>query len=179
LAAPKRRAFQIERDRRDIADLYLQGWTQGRIAQHLSEDEERNYSLTRQQIGYDLKKIQAAWRESSLIDIDEAKAKELAKVDRLEREYWDAWERSCLDAETKRLEGTLVPGEDQGKPTKQILTRKGQAGDPRFLSGVQWCIERRCKIIGVDAPSKQDLTTGGRPLSVKIVMRPDEQADTE
>jgi len=153
MAAPKRTAFQIERDRRDIADLYLQGWTQARIAEDLDKSDDRDYEFTRSMVGYDLRALQKAWQKSALVNIDQAKAKELAKVDRLEREYWSAWERSCEDAETLRQEGS---GE---KPSKIVKTSKGQAGDPRFLQGVQWCIERRCKIIGIDAPEKHDLRT--------------------
>ena len=49
-------------------------------------------------------------------------------------------------------------------------TSMGQAGDPRFLAGVQWCIERRCKIIGIDAPTKSELTgAGGKPLTVEYI----------
>jgi len=161
MAAPKRTAFQIERDRRDIADLYLQGWTQQRIADSINTDAARGYELTRQQIGYDLKRIQEAWRESALIDIDEAKARELAKVDRLEREYWDAWERSCEDVVTVRAMGKQPAKGEKGKPDRVTRITKKQDGDPAFLRGVQWCIERRCKIIGVDAPTKTEAKIDG------------------
>ena len=161
MSGMRRSKSQIARDRRKIANLYLQG----RIQADIGEELDINQST----VSRDLQALQEEWKNSSLIDIDEAKAKELAKVDRLEREYWDAWERSCEDAETKRLEGTLAPGEDQGKPTKQILTRKGQAGDPRFLTGIQWCIERRCKILGIDAPSKREHGgMGGGPIQVEV-----------
>ena len=169
MAAPKRTRFQIQRDRYEIAKYYLRGLPQWRIAKIINEDEGRDYTITRQTVGRDIKMIQKAWKESSLIDMAEEKQIALAKVDNLERTYWDAWERSCEDAETKRLEGTLAPGEDQGKPTKQILTRKGQAGDPRFLTGIQWCIERRCKILGIDAPSKREHGgMGGGPIQVEV-----------
>lgn len=157
MAETKRTSIQIERDRRDIADLYLQGWTQQRIVDHLNADEGRDYDLSRQMISYDLARIQEQWRHSALVKLDEAKAQELAKVDRLEREYWDAWARSCEDAETQRIEGTPPRGEgDRPTAARLITTRKGQAGDPRFLQGVQWCIERRCKILGIDAPQRAE-----------------------
>ena len=155
MAAPKRTAFQIERDRRDIADMYLQGWTQARIAGHLGDDEDREYTLSQQMISYDLKKLQEAWQASALVDIDAAKAQELAKVDRLEREYWDAWERSCAPAITTRQEGKAI----EGGVERIVSTSVARNGDPRFLQGVQWCIERRCKILGIDAPEKHNLRT--------------------
>jgi len=153
MSTGKRRSNgQLARDRRRIADLYLQGWTQVDIA-----DETR---LSQATISRDLKALQSDWLESALIDFNAAKARELAKIDRLEREYWTAWERSCEDAETIRQEGKGKKGED-GKlvpPDKIVRTAKGQAGDPRFLAGVQWCIERRCKILGIDAPQRTELT---------------------
>ena len=170
MAAPKRTAFQIERDRRDIADKYLQGWTQARITEHLNARKDIAYQLSTRMIGYDLKSVQDMWRASALIDVDEAKANALAKVDRLEREYWNAWERSCEDAETVRMEGKPTGEGEDGAPEKVVKTSKGQAGDPRFLTGVQWCIERRCKIIGVDAPTKQELSgKGGGDLIFRVV----------
>jgi hypothetical protein len=123
-----------------MADLYLQGWLQADIAGELRIDQST--------VSRDLKALQSEWLSSALMDFNEAKAQEIAKIDRLEREYWQAWARSCEDAEQTTQEGTPV------KVDKVKKTSKGQAGDPRFLQGVQWCIERRCKILGVDAPTE-------------------------
>ena len=95
-------------------------------------------------VSRDISFLQAEWQRSSLVNIDAKKSEELAKVDRLEREYWRAWVRSCEDAETVRQEGKKE-GVD-----KIIKTAKGQAGDPRFLQGVQWCWERK---IGIHRPA--------------------------
>ena len=169
MAGHKRTTIQRERDLVTVAALYLKGYGQQYIADEVSKDYDE-FSLTRQQIGYDIKKLIERWRRSQLVDVDDAKTSELEKINHLERTYWDAWERSCEDAETKRLEGILTPGTDGGKTTKQVVTRKGQAGDPRFLTGVQWCIERRCKIIGIDAPLKQEHGgIGGGPIQIEDV----------
>lgn len=153
MAAAKRTHFQIERDRQHIADWYLQGLTQAVIAERINTDPEREYTLTQQTISNDIRRLQELWLKSSVRDFDEIKAKELAKIDRLEREYWRGWERSCEDAETVRQEGSK---DDEGQPgvDKIVKTAKGQAGDPRFLAGVERCIERRCKIFGIDAPTE-------------------------
>jgi hypothetical protein len=146
------------RDRRKIADLYLQGETQVDIGEELS--------LSQATISRDLKALQKEWLESTLIDFDKAKAEQLAKVDRLEREYWTAWEHSCEDAETAthKVKGKIEKRQDEdGKfiaeqPAEVAKTSKGQAGDPRFLAGIQWCIERRCKILGLNAPERTEVT---------------------
>lgn len=140
---PRRSTSQLTRDRRRIATLYLEGWLQADIAEEVS--------LSQSTVSNDLKALQRQWLESSLIDIDAAKAREIAKVDKLEREYYAAWRRSREDAETERIEGS-----SEG-PSKKVLTKKNQDGDPRFLAGVQWCIDRRCKILGVDAPERREV----------------------
>jgi len=153
-----RQRAEIAKRRRIVADRYLSGTVQAAIAEQLGVNQST--------ISRDLKALQKAWLASALIDLNDAKARELAKVDRLEREYWTAWERSREDAETVKQRGKSADGTGI-KPESIEKTTKGQAGDPRFLAGIQWCIERRCKIIGVDAPTKQELTgAGGGPLEV-------------
>jgi hypothetical protein len=77
---------QIARDRAEIARLYLQRRTQAEIA--------AQPGMSRQQVGYDLGAVRQGWLESSLTDFNARKAEELARIDRLEREYWDAWQAS-------------------------------------------------------------------------------------
>jgi len=158
---PKRSHFQRQRDRQSIADWYCQGLTQAAIADRINADTDCDYTLSQQTISNDIRAIQAVWLKSSLRDFDEMRAEQLGKVDRLEREYWRGWERSCEDAETvvKKQKGTLTKHQDEAtgkfvaeRPAEQQQTSKGQAGDPRFLAGVERCIERRCKLLGLDAP---------------------------
>ena len=158
-SAPKRTHHQLQRDRQLIADWYSRGETQTAIAAlinsgaHLVKDEdgvcvEPRYTLSQQTISNDIKAIQKAWLESSLRDFDEMRAEQLGKIDEQERRYHRGWERSCLDAET------VVRKQKEGGGKEQQMTSKGQAGDPRFLAGVDGCIDRRCKLLGLDAPTK-------------------------
>ena len=181
-ARPKRSKIQIERDRQQIADWYCQGLTQAAIAERISADRARDYTLTQQMISYDLQRIQESWLKSSLRDFDQMRADELGKVDRLEREFWRGWERSCEDAETvvTKQKGVVKQYRDEERgqlvterPGEVNQTRKGQAGDPRFLAGVERCIERRCKLLGLDAPVKQDVTSGGEPITFIVKRRDD------
>ena len=146
MSTGKRRSNgELIRDSRRIADLYLQGWPQVDIAREI-----RRSPAT---VSRDIKALQKDWLNSALVDFNEAKARELAKVDRLEREYWDAWERSKQDAEVITTKGK---GKHKNKPEQLERThkREGQVGDSRFLSGIQWCIEQRCKILGLEAPKR-------------------------
>lgn len=132
---------QIAKDRRVIARMYLSGSLQVEIAEKLGLDQST--------VSRDLKTLNDEWLQSALIDFNEARALELQRINNLEIIYFEAWQRSCEDAETvvKKIKG------DGDKELQQ--TTKGQAGDPRFLSGVQWCIERRCKLLGLDEPERR------------------------
>jgi hypothetical protein len=158
----KRTEIAIRRQK--IAAAYLRGSTQAEIAVNLECDQAT--------VSRDLKALRGEWMKSALIDINEAKARELAKVDALEVEYWTAWKRSQEDAES---EITKMQGSDPAKPGRleKQSKREGQSGNPAFLAGVQWCINKRCEIIGVDAPKKSEMTgKDGTPL---IPPLPDEE----
>jgi len=166
----RRSSAQRARDRRRISALYMQRRLQVDIADEVG--------VSQATVSRDLKALQCEWLESALIDFNSAKARELARIDYLELEYWDAWQRSCEDAETLVKDGTPE------KVEKLKRTSKGQAGDPRFLQGVQWCIEKRCKILGIEAPTKLDVTTGGEKIKAYTVlahpdMWPGKDSDSE
>lgn len=178
MSTGKRRSNgELARDRRNISDLYLQGRLQADIAAKLN--------ISQSTVSRDITWLQAQWLTSSLVNINKVKSKELAKIDRLEREYWTAWERSCEDAETltQKTKGKVEKRQDDDgrfvaeRPAEATKTSKGQAGDPRFLAGIQWCIERRCKILGVDAPTRADLTTKGESLNERGITE-SQQAQT-
>lgn len=152
MAAPTRTSVQREKDRAETAALYLQGWYQVDIAKRVG--------ISQQMVSYDLKVLQKRWQKSALVDIDKAKGQELAKVDRLEREYWAAW----IKSKEKGVRAKTTTQRD-GKTVSVAREADNREGDPRFLAGVQWCIERRCKIIGIDAPKRQQITGAeGEPL---------------
>jgi len=173
----KRTKYQIQNDRAEIARLYLAGKTQQVIAD-LINASAREYKLTQQMISYDLLRIQDAWRKSALVDIDEVKARELAKIDAHELVCQDAWQRSMADAETlvRKQSGVVAQTKDErpGKftatqPAEITKTARGQVGDPRFLKGIEWCIEQRCKIHGVYATAKVEITDWRKEASQKGV----------
>jgi hypothetical protein len=152
MAAKTRRPLERERDLREVAALYLHGLTQHEIAQRLN--------VSRPQIGYDLKVLQRRWQESALADFHAKKAADLAKVDELERTYWEAWERSCQVREvttTERTQASTDPTEDTRR--KAGVRKEPRDGNPEFLRGVERCIELRCKILGAFAAVKIAPTT--------------------
>jgi hypothetical protein len=154
---PKRTKKQREYDLKEISGLYLQGWIQAEIAAHLAKN--RTYQISQQQISADIKAIQKRWLESSIRSFDEARAQELAKIDNLENVYWQQFEAS-QDPIVKRKTSKRVNRDDDDphwKTTEATQEISLGTGDPRFLQGVQWCIDKRCKLLGLDAPAKPDI----------------------
>ena len=72
-------------------------------------------------------------------------------------EYWSAWENSREEKLTKRAQ------DRDGQKTTDVKTET-QAGDPKFLAGIQWCVTKRCEILGLYAPRQHQITsaTAGR-----------------
>jgi hypothetical protein len=140
--------LQVQQRRATVARLYLQQRTQGEIAHEVGVNQGT--------VSRDLKAIQAEWQRQRLDDFHHAKLRELARIDRLEREYWDGWERSCHDREQSVQERTSAPSGDRLKAGTRT---EGRDGNSEFLRGVERCIEMRCKILGAFAAVKIAPTT--------------------
>ena len=142
----RRSAAQREKDLERTAELYLRGVYQSVIAAELG--------VTQGTVSNDLKALYKRWQASALVDIDEAKSRELARIDELERTYWTEWEASKQDRTATTTKAVML-GESEDTKRKEATVRKEQhLGDPRYLAGVQWCINKRAEIIGLNAPTK-------------------------
>lgn len=152
---------RLERRKR-VTDLYLKGWSQHRIAKEVG--------VSQVTVSNDITAVRDEWLALAIVNLDEKKALEIARIDHLEEVAWQAWERSVgtvekrKKGEVKELRSVQVEGESslkkggRGKPkfeerlepTKVIdeTLSTDQAGDPRFLERVSWCIEMRLKIMG-------------------------------
>lgn len=131
-----------------IASLHLRGISQPTIATEL---------------GVGLATVETAitvmrtrWANAAIVDIDEAIREELAKINQLEAEFWDAWDHSKID---------LVLTEEQARLLRMKGVRVTLAGDVSFLNGVLSCIDRRIKLKGLDAPIKIDIGQRVRDLA--------------
>lgn len=145
MAAPRRSDIQIERDRMEIARLYLQGIIQADIADRLG--------MTQPMVSYDLKRIREQWLKSSISNFNERVAIELAKIDNLEIEYWEAWQRST---QVKESSTAKIITDNKGERNEASTKQEQMIGNENFLAGVRWCIDRRLKLFGLDAPIKID-----------------------
>lgn len=157
--ARKNKIEGVRERRAKVAKLYLQGWYQADIAKEVG--------VTQQQVSLDLKALKKEWLASSIRDFDKARDNELFKIDNLEREYWAAWEKSKTDYSKKSIKakGTKKELNQVEKTDTEVI----MIGDKRFMDGIQWCINKRCEILGLDAPKKQELMgEGGGALKITV-----------
>lgn len=158
MAEPKRTLEQRERDLVSIAEWYCKGEAQALIAVKLQ--------LSQQQISYDLVEIRKRWRASALVNYDEAMGKELARLDMVESQAWNAWDaskRTVRKTRTKTM--PVIQAEsagDDGPFTAQLVQTaeftemlEESVGDPRYLAVILQCIEKRGNILGLNNPKKQ------------------------
>lgn len=163
MTAPKRTEMQREADLQIVSELYLKQWTQEKIAAYIAElRRPLGYEVSQQQISLDIKAIQKRWQKSEVMNFNEAKQRELERIDVLEREYWEAWIKS---QEPRKIASRKISNDG----TVETQSSEVRNGDPRYLAGIQWCIEQRCKILGVEAPKRTELTgADGKPIPIVI-----------
>jgi hypothetical protein len=127
--------LQLVSRRKQVAQLYVQGYTQMKIAERLE--------VSQATVSGDLKLIQQQWRADAVRDFDLCREHELQKLALIEQEAWQAWERS-----QKPQQSADLAGDDASRPTKKRI--RNQYGDPRFLALVNQCIATRRALLGLD-----------------------------
>lgn len=148
MAARKRTDGERQRDRVLITELYCRGFSLGRIAEQLVAtyySGPKRITLSPQQIQHDLDIVRADWQQSATVNFDEIRGEQLAKLDAIEQEAWDAWRSS----KGEKQESTTEKKTGENGYERAQLRRFHEAGDARFLDIIQKCIDQRCKILGL------------------------------
>lgn len=146
----RRTPEQRENDLVFCTDLFLRGYSYRQIADLLNQRNAKmglDYAIVPPMRVYkDLKQLLINWKREHEENIDLYITKELSKLDKIEAELWDAWERS-----KKRIVSKI---RQSGLKTERSETF---AGNPRYLDLVLYVQQRRAKLLGLDAPVKVDL----------------------
>jgi len=151
-----RSRFQRESDRRTVTKLYLQGKTQSEIGEIVG--------VSRSQVGYDLAVVRKQWLKQTSIALEEHTAQQLAELGMVAGEAWAAWERSLSPREI-----TIVEQVDDGT-RKAVIRKEERDGSSSYLEIILRCIERRCRILGLDASLKAEVSVGGGLASLSKLM---------
>src|SRR5215470_6011252 len=87
------RRFAILERRHQVIRLYCQGVYQSEIARLVGVDTAT--------VCRDLQALHEEWKAEHAEALERRKAEQLAKIDHEETVAWEAWERSCQDAESE------------------------------------------------------------------------------
>jgi uncharacterized protein YjcR len=142
-----RAEFARQERRRQVAELYLEGYTQTEIGHKLGVPQPT--------VSYDLRQIDKQWQREMVLDRDQEKRAQLKRIAKREREAWAAWQRSCTPRESTTREAT--DGGDGPERRKAIVRTDGQVGDPRFLAELRHCVQQRSEILGLITPPQVNL----------------------
>lgn len=153
----KRNETEILIDRAAIADMLLRNMSLRAIADELNRRNEGRYSITFQQVYYDVKKMQQEWYQESQDLIEQGIVREIKKLDKIEAECWEAWELSKKGSRSTIIQGGFM-GEDGKEIAGNVVNRKldSSTGDVKYLVMIERCIVRRAELLGVMFPPKKE-----------------------
>lgn len=151
----KRTIIERERDLAITSELYVKGMSDWQIANIVSK--QYDFELTPRSIRNDKVELRKRWRESQLINFDEAKARELELIDRLIEACWKGWENSLREEGYEVIEEAkedkLAGGEgDTPIPMqryKKIIRRAERDGSVIWLEEIRKLSDQRAKIYGL------------------------------
>lgn len=156
------RIKRAQQNRLDIiAPLYRHGYTYREIqAEVRARLDMRAYSLST--LKSDIDKLVAEWRKQRMEDIDNTITMELARIDEMIREAWQAWEKSKEDYDqtSQKQKGIPNPERMNDIVTVQLekITRGVQScGDVRYLELINKLLIERRKLLGLYPAEKREL----------------------
>jgi len=119
--------------------------------------------LTRRTVQAELVAIRGDWKGRTQIDFESAIAQQLDRVDLVEKYAFEGWERSLTRkaVETKQAVRTV-----NGQVDRATLRAETGNGDPAFLARMSWCIEQRCRILGLEKP--REVTVQGTFVEIAM-----------
>jgi hypothetical protein len=159
---PDGKPCDLESRRVEIMRRYLEGQTQYKIGRDLQLDQST--------VARDLRTIRETWVDRQMESFSLHKAEALARIDNLEREAWEAWHRSQAEFNSSMRE--QISGDKN--QTRHMQRRARAVGQAAYLAAIQWCIDRRIKLLGLDAPHKIDITKRIRAFATAQGLDPDE-----
>lgn len=160
-----------------VCRLYLKGLSYKQIADKIVEEHDKRLDI--RTVAKYITDAVKKWQAKKDQWAQEITVLELEKINVLEAEYWAAYERSKLPIKTKKTKIEPVqekPEEESGEKKKrsrakpkvpvipgfkileEVREEREQIGNEKFLTGVQWCIERRLEILGHTGAIKNDIT---------------------
>lgn len=159
MARPTRTPQQRIADQNTLAALYVKRIPQAVIGEQLG--------ISQGQVSQDIKKLLKKWESEQINQIDRYKHEELERINLIETEMWEQWEISKGKGKTIVFKSTSgkIKKKDSALDTatnfiknpenwREEQTQESASGNMEYMRAIMWCIEERCKIIGLHAPKK-------------------------
>lgn len=162
-----------------IARIYPRGYPIRKICELVKEELGLKKVPSTQTIHNDIQILLEEWRKERIDNIDLAIQRELIQIEFWSVELSEAWDKSKTDHKLKfsRQKGELVGTQKDGETSSELtptMVEKGikevvEFGDPRYVSELGKLQERRIKLLGLNAPEKQEHSG-----TVKIEITPED-----
>lgn len=168
-----------------VSELRLQGKSVRQIADAVTARLQLKKKVSTGTIHSDLKLLLQQWREDNNQNTEEWVQLEVARVDMLIAELYEAWEKSKKDYERTRasqernqIEVIQNEGENKGGQPKRVTLpanrlKQSQSreqvinyGNVGYISEIRKLLEYRAKLLGLYAPDRKEVTgANGQPLN--------------
>lgn len=154
----KRNNYELERDRALVAEYALQNLSDRVTADRLNARPDVSYTISKSTVARDRQINLERLREKALIPTDESLQLQIARIGLVEREAWEAWQRSKKPHIEKREVQKLrewfeESDEEKIRHTEMVLQvidtlTTDRIGDYRYLDIIAKMIDRRAKLEG-------------------------------
>ena len=128
--------------RTQILELQARGFSQDKIATIVG--------VGQQYVSAELKAMATSAENQTAFNMDEYRLDTMVKTEIIILEAMDSWRKS-KDKYTETITQLIYDGDKAVKKERKV--KKGN-GDPRYLEAINKAMERRSKILGLDAPQK-------------------------
>jgi len=172
MAANKRNEKQKSQDRTMIANWMVQNKTVRKIQELLNEnnlEKGKGYTLSLGQIAADMKKVLQEWQDERKDFIDYVVDRELKKLDIIEAECWEAWDKSKQGKKTTKFSGGQITNTSVSGGKIKERSLEETSGDVKYLDKIFDCMDMRKDLLGYAAAKKVEFSgsigVGVTPMS--------------
>ena len=143
-------------DQMRVGRLYLNGYPVDAIA--------KLTGLGERMVQSEITALRKGWVERAQLDMQTATFQQLDRIDAIENEAHQGWMRSLGQVNVETKQATTASGGNVNRAT--VRNAGNRDGNPVFLARMAWCVEQRCKILGLEKPVEVEV----RGTFVEIAM---------
>lgn len=145
----KRTDTEIARDRALIAELHYKGHNDTEITKIINDRPGVDYELSRRQITYDRNQMLKQWQQKAEDNMDQWVAESMMQISAVQRQAWEAWERSVQEHEKEQIEEVWDAelGEMRLDKVKKYIVQG--LGKKAYLDTILECIKEKNRLRGL------------------------------